>query len=247
MAALKCQECGAPARSDEDRFCGYCGARLPEPEPEPEPEVAAASGRDASRDARFGRLAAHPDTARALAQEVSTAALATRQGAGMLPLLLAGGAALFGVGVAFKVGSGLSGMGVGFGSFALAPVFVLVPILAAGVVLLRLLATGARTASLAAATPEATLALVRDVQTETVGRGEHLRATRRVILEGEDGGRINLEVTDGLARGLAPDDMGVAHVAGGAPGRLRAGRRLTRRLSGGPGTAPAAPRARPPR
>ena len=207
MAALKCQECGAPARSDEDRFCGYCGARLPEPEP----EVAASSGRDASRDARFGRLAAHPDTARALAREVSTAALATRQGAGMLPLLLAGGAVLF----VLKMGGGLSGIGVGFGSFALAPVFVLVPILAAGMLLLRLLATGARTASLAAATPEATLALVRDVQTETVGRGEHLRATRRVILEGEDGGRMNLEVTDGLARGLAPDDMGVAHVAGG--------------------------------
>lgn len=211
MAALKCQECGAPARSDEDRFCGYCGARLPEPEP----EVAASSGRDASRDARFGRLAAHPDTARALAREVSTAALATRQGAGMLPLLLAGGAALVGLGVFSKVGSAISGVGVGFGSIAMAPILFLVPALAVGLMLLRLLATGARTASLATATPEATLALVRDVQTETVGRGEHLRATRRVILEGEDGGRINLEVTDGLARGLAPDDMGVAHVAGG--------------------------------
>ena len=35
------------------------------------------------------------------------------------------------------------------------------------------------------------------------------------LLSTRTGGRINLEVTDGLARGLAPDDMGVAHVAGG--------------------------------
>ncbi len=83
------------------------------------------------------------------------------------------------------------------------------------VLVVKALGRGAKTVELASSPSKAQVVEIRDVQTETTGRGEHLSTVRRVIIEDEGGSRTNLEVPDALARRLAPGDTGVAHHAGG--------------------------------
>ncbi|MDG1986014.1 MAG: hypothetical protein P8M11_15785 [Planctomycetota bacterium] len=198
MTSTKCSECGAAARSEEGRFCAYCGARFPEAATPP--VVSAADGRRARLEALGGR----PEVQAELRRQVSTAPLATRQGCGLIPIG-------FAIAVAWFIASTAGAVG-GAGAPGL---FFLVP--AAMVIMLVVKAIGgsARTLALASSASTARVVEVRDLQTETTGHGEHLSSVRRVILEDEGGSRSNLEVSDKTARRLAPGDTGVAHLAGG--------------------------------
>ena len=80
MTSTKCSECGAAARTEEDRFCAYCGARFPEPAAPP--VVSAADGRQAHLEVLLGRREVQAE----LGRQVSTAPLATRQGLGLIPI-----------------------------------------------------------------------------------------------------------------------------------------------------------------
>jgi hypothetical protein len=195
MTATKCSECGAAARTEEDRFCAYCGARFPEPAAPP--VVSAADERQARLQVLLGR----PEVQAEQGRQVSTAPLATRQGLGLIPIG-------FAVVVAGFIASTASASG--------APgLFFLVPAVMVFVLVVRALGRGAKTAELAFSPSKAQVVEIRDVATETTGHGEHLRSVRRVIIEDEGGSRSNLEVSDQLARRLAPGDTGVAHHTGG--------------------------------
>jgi hypothetical protein len=195
MTSTKCSECGAAARTEEDRFCAYCGARFPEPAAPP--VVSAADGRQARLEVLLGR----PEVRAELGRQVSTAPLATRQGLGLIPLGFAVAAAGFIASTASSAGAP--------GLFSLVPAVMVI------VLVVKALGRGAKTVELASSPSKAQVAEIRDVQTETTGHGEHLSSVRRVIFEDEGGSRSNLEVPDKLARRLAPGDTGVAHHAGG--------------------------------
>ena len=195
MTSTKCSECGAAARTEEDRFCAYCGARFPEPAAPP--VVSAADGRQARLEVLLGRREVQAE----LGRQVSTAPLATRQGLGLIPLG-------FAVAVAGFIASTASSAGAP-GLFSLVPAVMVI------VLVMQVLGRGAKTAELASSRSKAQVVEIRDVQTETTGHGEHLSTVRRVIIEDEGGFRSNLEVPDKLARRLAPGDTGVAHHAGG--------------------------------
>jgi hypothetical protein len=195
MTATKCRECGAAARTEEDRFCAYCGARFPEPAAPP--VVSAADERQGRLEVLLGR----PEVQAELGRQVSTAPLATRQGLGLIPLG-------FAVAVAGFIASTASSAGAP-GLFSLVPAVMVI------VLVMQVLGRGAKTAELASSRSKAQVVEIRDVQTETTGHGEHLSSVRRVILEDKGGSRRNLEVPDKLARRLAPGDTGVAHHAGG--------------------------------
>jgi len=195
MTATKCRECGAAARTEEDRFCAYCGARFPEPAAPP--VVSAADERQGRLEVLLGR----PEVQTELGRQVSTAPLATRQGLGLIPLG-------FAVAVAGFIASTASSAGAP-GLFSLVPAVMVI------VLVMQVLGRGAKTAELASSRSKAQVVEIRDVQTETTGHGEHLSSVRRVILEDKGGSRRNLEVPDKLARRLAPGDTGVAHHAGG--------------------------------
>jgi hypothetical protein len=195
MTSTKCSECGAAARTEEDRFCAYCGARFPEPAAPP--VVSAADGRQARLEVLLGRREVQAE----LGRQVSTAPLATRQGLGLIPIG-------FAVVVAGFIASTASGVGVS-GLFSVVPAVMVI------VLVVQALGRGAKTVELASSPSEAQVAEIRDVQTETTGHGEHLSTVRRVIIEDEGGYRSNLEVPDKLVRRLAPGDTGVAHHAGG--------------------------------
>jgi len=193
--STKCSECGAAARTEEDRFCAYCGARFPEPAAPP--AVSAADGRQARLEVLLGR----PEVQAELGRQVSTAPLATRQGLGLIPIG-------FAVVVAGFIASTASGAGAP-GLFSLVPAVMVI------VLVVKALGKGAKTVELASSPSKAQVAEIRDVRSETTGRGEHLSTVRRVILEDEGGSRSHLEVPETLASRLAPGDTGVAHHAGG--------------------------------
>ena len=195
MTSTKCSECGAAARTEEDRFCAYCGARFPEPAAPP--VVSAADERQGRLEVLLGRREVQAE----LGRQVSTAPLATRQGLGLIPLG-------FAVAVAGFIASTASSAGAP-GLFSLVPAVMVI------VLVMQVLGRGAKTAELASSRSKAQVVEIRDVQTETTGHGEHLSTVRRVIIEDEGGFRSNLEVPDKLARRLAPGDTGVAHHAGG--------------------------------
>ena len=195
MTSTKCIECGAAARTEEGRFCAYCGARFPEPAAPP-----VVSGAD-ERQARLRALLGRPEVQAELGHRVSTALLATQQGLGLIPLGLA-------VAVAGIIASAAHAVD-GPGLFALVPAVMVIGLL------MKAFGRGAKTVELASSPSKAQVVVIRDVKTETEGHREFQRTVHRVIIEDEGGSRSNLKVKGKLARRLAPGDTGVAHRAGG--------------------------------
>jgi len=224
MATLRCDECGAAARTTEDRFCAFCGAAY----------VVPASPRDdehAHLERRFELLENHPEAKAALRARVSGAQTVARHGAGALFMVffavVAGAVAVFMIGGANQVqqgfesspgfpgGSGFPGGPPPGASSTFFSLFKIIPLLVVGIGVVFAIKALMKTARVATAPTRAGLGHVLDEHTETRGSNDHVRTVHVVTLESPSGRRESYEIPRTLARSLTRGDMGVAHTKGG--------------------------------
>lgn len=203
--SLRCDECGAVVTDPDARFCGYCGAALPQPEVPPSSH--AAERADVQR--RFAALRDHPEARAAMRERPSGAGAVASSGFAMVIAFCFVGISGF---VALNIiGSGmLSQPGGGF--FGL---FSLVPLVIVGAGIFAAARAVSKTARVASSPVEAGLAHVLDEHAEVRGSGDSSTSVHVVMLEDPDGTRTSHEVPRSLARTITEGDMGVSHTKGG--------------------------------
>ncbi len=184
----------------EARYCETCGSPLPAPAVAPPLapfEDLAPLGDIAGR---FAALERHPEAARLLAHEPTTASAGARTAVGLVTLVV-----FLGVGLLVTVGFSM-----------VFPPMVLVPltlVVLGAVMIARNLAKAWRAVK---APLVRAPALLTDERTRISGGGEDRSVTTEhfATLEFRDGTRRELEIEDELAGRISPGDMGIAFLKG---------------------------------
>lgn len=193
--ATHCPTCAAPIREESSKFCAFCGTKLPEA---PRVVIEAWAPNSAKR---FEAARQHPSTSRLTSLVPSTVSEMTSR---WFIACACGALALFG---AFVTITGLGARG----STALPVGFGVALLLVGGALTWGAIQHARRFAS---APVTRAIAVVADERVSVSG-GKHASTTYYATFEFEDGARVEVEVGEELASGLAIHDIGMVYVKRG--------------------------------